>query len=61
MLLNYSMVQGPSWKICSCSAGQEIPCFYGTWIFITVRTKACLQNLSWASSVQISPSSSFIL
>jgi hypothetical protein len=30
------MVQGLSWKAYSYSSGQEIPCFYRTWRFITV-------------------------
>jgi len=33
------MVQGLTWAVVGCSAGQEIPCFYGTWRFITEFTE----------------------
>jgi len=55
-LLTYSMKHSPSWEANISSASQEIPCNYGTRMFITAFTCARHLSLSWASSIQsISP------
>jgi len=40
------------WKVCSCSASEEIPCFCRSWRFITLFTTAHHWKLSWARWIQ---------
>jgi len=46
------MEQSPYRKANSHSAGQSIPCLYGTRNFITVFTRARYWSLSWVRWIQ---------
>jgi hypothetical protein len=46
----------PSWGAVNCAAPQEPPAFYGTRRFNTVFTRVLHWSLSWAISIQSTPS-----
>jgi hypothetical protein len=55
--LTHSLMElSPSWEATNCAATQELPAFYGTQMFITVFTRALHWSLSWAISIQSTPS-----
>lgn len=55
------MQHSHTWKANSPSTDNEIPCHYWIWKFITVFTRSCQWNLSWAAWIQSTPSVPHIL
>jgi len=49
------MLWGPSLKVHSCSADQEIICFYGIQMFVTMSTKASHCTLFWTRWIHLHP------
>ena len=60
LLLTYSIEKSPSWETNRLSAGQEIPCIFGTRRFIAAFINDGHIFLPWAISIQSMPPSHFL-